>query len=191
MSPSSWAISGATGGALQDIGGSAVSTLLPIAILVGSVLMFLMLGFIGLLLGQYAFHFEFGGNTWTWKYQALSFWEYFQRTGVPNRVLGLWRGRIFVLVSFSTLILSLAMVCFRTARQSVALWISLLVAMSLAFLGSMAVIIQSSVVSTSSSIAGVHGLTGPSILAAILSLLLLGVSIVGVIQARRARSRLR
>jgi len=189
---STWVMSGSTGATMQSFRGSTVSPLLSVAILVGSVLMFLMLGFVGLILGQYAFHLGvFQGHSWTWNYRGLSFWQLFHHTGIPERVLGLWRDRIFVLVSFSTLILSLVMVSSRTVRQSVGIWISLLVAMSLAFLGSLAVIIQSSVISTGSSIAGVHGVTGPSILAAFLSLLLLGVSIVGVIQARRARSRLR
>ena len=179
---------------MQSLGDSTLSPLLPVAMLIGSVLLFLMLGFVGLILGRSAFQglnfLQIGTNSWTWKYQLLKFWEVFHHTNFESYV-GMWRYRIFVPISFATLILSLVMVCSRTARRSVGMWISLLVVMSLAFLASMAVIIQSSVVSAYGGLGLAHGITGPSILAAILSLLLLGISIIGIIQSRRTRSRKR
>jgi len=162
----------------------APSPLVSILVLLNAVAMFAMLGFLGVYVGQRYFgNFSYQAP-WTFDGHFFQFWNFFNHGGGG---LVIWRIRTSVIDVFVSLIVGLCLVSGRSIRASVAPWIVLLVITSITAILN---IVSVSVSIFDYSDYSISGVTGPSVTELVLVLGLFALSIIGIVQARRAKTRM-
>ena len=162
----------------------APSPLVSILVLLNALAMFAMLGFLGVYVGQRYFGEYSYQGPWTFDGHFFQFWNFFNHGGGS---LMIWRIRATVIDVFVSLIVGICLVSGRSIRASVAPWIVLLVITSITAILN---IVSVSVSIFNYSDYSISGVTGPSVTELVLVLGLFALSIIGIVQARRAKKRM-